>query len=290
VKLPPPYLGGITRVNDLLDLKGRHGWQRRCGVMVAEVTVSNALVHAGAESSFLDHIARLSDRLDYRIANSDERREAIFRLRYRAYIRDGTILPNASGVFSDRYDEVGNFYLFGLYIDDELGSSVRLHVLSKEHPYSPSLEAFSDVLQPELNAGKVVIDATCFVAEANVAQLHPGLPYASFRLCMLAARYFSADQVLAPVGAEHQAFYRRAFNYRLICEPRACPLLAKSLGLMSLHYPSEADRLTQRYPFFRSPLFERRMLFERPVVSLQPEASGFSVESTPLNVAQAATY
>ena len=249
--------------------------------MVAEMTRPNSAEHARAESSFFDHIARLSDRIDYRIANSDERREAIFRLRYQAYVRDRTIPSSASGMFSDRYDEIGNFYLFGLYINDELSSSVRLHVPSRERPHSPSLEVFPDVLQPELDAGKVVIDATSFVADANIARRHRGLPYATFRLCMLAARYFIADQILAPVAAQHQAFYRRAFNYQLICEPRAYPLLAKPLGLMGVDYPSEADQLAQRYPFFRSALFERRMLFERPVVSLQPEASGFPLETTP---------
>jgi N-acyl-L-homoserine lactone synthetase len=261
--------------------------------MVAEMTHPISADHARAESGFLDHIALLSNRIDYRIADSDARREAIFRLRYQAYVRDGTIRPSAPGMFSDRYDELGNVYLFGLYIDDVLGSSVRLHVPSRERPHSPSLEVFSDFLQPELNAGKVTIDATCFVADANLARLHRGLPYATFRLCMLAARYFSADQVLTSVGAEHQAFYRRAFNYRLIGEPRAYPLLAKPLGLMGVHYPSEADQLIQRYPFFRSSLFERRMLFERPNVSLQPEASGFLVETTPsieLNAAGAASY
>jgi hypothetical protein len=64
--------------------------------------------------------------------------------------------------------------------------------------------------------------------------------------------------------------------------------------LMSIHYPSEADQLTRKYPFFRSPLFERRMLFERSVISLQPEASeGFAVETTPaieLNAAGATSY
>jgi hypothetical protein len=218
--------------------------------MAVEVTRSIS-DHAGAESSFFDRIARLSDRIDYRIADCDERRKAIFRLRHQAYVRDGTILPSAPGIFSDRYDEIGNFYLFGLYIDDELGSSVRLHVLSREHPYSPSLEIFSDVLQPELNAGKVIIDATCFVADANIARLHRELPYATFRLCILAARYFGADYALAAVRAEHQAFYRRAFNNQLICEPRPYRSLAKPIGLMAVHYPSEADQLGQRYPFFR---------------------------------------
>jgi hypothetical protein len=32
---------------------------------------------------------------------------------------------------------------------------------------------------------------------------------------------------------------------------------------MTVHYPSVADQVHQRYPFLRSTLFERRMLFER---------------------------
>jgi len=240
--------------------------------MAAEVTRSNSADLAGAHSSFLDDIARLADRIDYRIADSDERREAIFRLRHQAYVRDGTILPIASGEFSDRYDETGNFYLFGLHIDDELASSVRLHVPSRESPNSPSLEVFADVLQPEVNAGKVIIDAAHFVADENAARLHRGIPYATFRLCILAARYFNADYVLAALSANHQAFYMRAFNYQLICEPRPYPLLAKPLGLMGVNFPSQADQLDRRYPFFRSPFFERRMLFERPLGSLQPKA------------------
>jgi N-acyl-L-homoserine lactone synthetase len=240
--------------------------------------------HADPESSFFNRIARLSDQIDYRIADCDERRKAIFRLRHQAYIRDGTILPSTSGIFSDHYDEAANPYLVGLYIDDELASSVRLHVSSKERPDSPSLEVFADVLQPQLDAGKIIVDATCFVIDANIARLHRELPYATFRLCMLAARYFGADHVLAAFGAEHQAFYRKAFNYQLICEPRAYPLLAKPFGLMALHYPSEAEQLAQRYPFLRSPFFERRMLFERPTISLQPQASGFSVETAAVEV------
>jgi hypothetical protein len=239
--------------------------------MGAEATRTTFTDHAGAESSFSDRIARLSDRIDYRLVDSSEQCEAIFRLRYQAYIRDGTISPNASGTFCDPYDEIGNVYLLGLHIDDELASSVRVHVASREHRDSPSLEVFADALQPELDAGKVIIDTTCFVADENLARLHRGLPYATLRLCMLAAQYFSADHLLATVSAEHRIFYRRAFDYRLICEPRPYPLMAKPLGLMTVQYPSATDQLYRRYPFFRSPFFERRMLFERPMAgSLQP--------------------
>jgi hypothetical protein len=33
---------------------------------------------------------------------------------------------------------------------------------------------------------------------------------------------------------------------------------------MALHFPSAANELYQKYPFFRSSSFERRRLFERP--------------------------
>jgi hypothetical protein len=71
-------------------------------------------------SSFSVSVAKLLDRIDYRRADTAELREAIFRLRYQAYMRDGTITANASGTFSDHYDDTDNVYLFGLYIDGEL--------------------------------------------------------------------------------------------------------------------------------------------------------------------------
>lgn len=234
-----------------------------------QATVSPEAVESTAASDsvsgFSDSIARLSDRIDYRLANSDKQREAIFRLRYQAYVRDGTISPNSSRTFSDVYDETGNVYLLGLFIDDELVSSIRLHAASSKHPNFPSLEVFADVLQPELDAGKVIVDTSHFVADESHSQLHRGLPYATLRLCMLAARYFSADYLLAAVGAQHRVFYERALNYQLMCKSRPYPLSAKPISLMTVHYPAAADGLNRRFPFFRSSFFERRMLFERPV-------------------------
>jgi hypothetical protein len=219
--------------------------------------------HSGSESSFPDRVAQLLDRIDYRLADSDERREAIFRLRYQAYVRDGGIPPNPSRTFFDPYDEAGDVYLFGLYIDDELASSIRIHVASKERPDFPGLEVFRDFLQPELDAGKVLIDSTRFVTDEKLARFHRALPYATLRLSVMAARYFGADYLLATVRAEHRAFYQRKFHYRVVCEPRPYPLLAKPICLMTVHYPAFVERGLQQHPFFRSTFFERRMLFER---------------------------
>jgi N-acyl-L-homoserine lactone synthetase len=231
---------------------------------------------AGSATGFSDRVAALLDRIDCRLADTGEQREAIFRLRYQAYVRDGGISPNSSKTFSDPYDETGDVYLFGLYIDDELASSIRIHVATREHSHFPSLEVFRDHLQPALDAGKVLIDSTRFVTNENFARLYRALPYATLRLSAMAARHFGADYLLAAVRAEHQPFYRRIGYYRLICGPRPYPLLTKPICLMMVHYPTFVDEGHRRYPFFRSTFFERRMLFE-PCLPLGRDdtASGF---------------
>jgi hypothetical protein len=209
---------------------------------------------------FSDRVAQLLDRIDCRPADSAEDREAIFRLRYEAYLREGAIAPNFLGTFWDPYDDADNAWLFGLYLDGELASSLRLHIATREHPDSPSHHVFPDLLQPELT-------------------------YATVRLAWLAAEHFEADHFLVAVRAEHQAFYRRTFNHRLICEPRPYPLLAKPISLMTVHYPSAADWVHQRYPFFRSTFFERRMLFERDLAVPQIQ---FRSDAVPVSVHHAA--
>ncbi len=231
--------------------------------MVAVVACTRETYHTGSESGFSAGVSRLLDRIDCRHADSDEEREAIFRLRYQAYLRDGSISRNSSGSFSDPYDETDNVYLFGLYIDDELASSIRIHVGSREHPYFPSLDVFPDVLQRQLDVGKVIIDATRFVADEKLSKRYRALPYATIRLNWLAAGYFDTGYSLAAVRPEHRAFYQRTFRLRLICEPRSYPHLIKPICLMASDYRTVADYVHRRYPFFRSTFFERRMLFER---------------------------
>lgn len=236
--------------------------------MFAQPTGSGFSGRAHSNPSFSDLVVELLSRIDARRADSAEQREAIFRLRYDAYRREGVIPANPSATFSDAYDQTPNAYLFGLYIEGKLASSIRIHVATREYPDCPTLEVFPEYLQPELDAGKIIIDPTRFVADEGLSRLHVGLPYATLRLCFLAAEYFHADLGTAPVRVEHQAFYRRALNYQLLCEARPYPLLGKPISLMAIHYRTAVDELWRQYPYIRSTSFERRMLFERrPTVS-----------------------
>jgi N-acyl-L-homoserine lactone synthetase len=212
---------------------------------------------------FSERVAELLDRIDCRPAVSAREREAIFRLRYRAYLSEGAIKPSFTQTFTDPYDESENAWLLGLYLDGKLASSIRLHVACAARPDFPSRKVFAELLEPEIAVGKVVVDPTRLVTDKELSRANPGLPYATVRLGWLAAEHFDAAHLLAAVRAEHQAFYRRTFNHRLIAQPRPYPLLAKPISLMTVHYASVAGRVHRRYPFFRSTFFERRMLFDR---------------------------
>lgn len=215
------------------------------------------------QTSFADRVSQLLDKIDCRVIVSDDEYEAVARLRYDAYLREGAIDPNPSKSFSDPYDDKKNVWIFGLYIDDELASSIRIHVATKDLPVFPTLSVFPDLLDPELRAGKTIVDPTRFVTDPRLSRLYPGLPYVTLRLCWLAAEHFEAEHFLVAVRAEHQAFYRRVFNHHSICGPRTYPLLSKPITLMTVNPKHVEDRVYRRYPFFRSTYFERRMLFER---------------------------
>ena len=139
-----------------------------------------------------DYVSQFLERVDYRRADSAEERDAIYRLRYDAYLSKGVIQPNLNRRFIDAYDSLPNAWTFGVYVDGRLASSFRMHVSSKESPHLPALQVFSDLLAPELEAGKTLIDHTRFVTDPSGNQ-HPELPYATVRLGYMAAEYFSAD-------------------------------------------------------------------------------------------------
>ena len=208
--------------------------------------------------------AGLFDRVDYRLIETPADKDLIYLMRYRAYLQGGLILPSESLRVSDRYDDAPNAWTFGIYVDGELCSSIRLHVLTSEWRMSYATELFGDVLDPRLDQGEVFIDPARFVADPEKAQRFPELPYLTLRLAYLACEYFNADTGLALVRAEHQAFYRRVFLHENIAEPRSFPNVLKKVALMASGFRTLRERVLTRFPIMRSSAFERRMLFDRP--------------------------
>jgi hypothetical protein len=208
--------------------------------------------------------AGLFERIDYRLAETPDERELVYSLRYRGYLHSGLILPSESGRVTDRYDEAPNVWIFGVYVDGELCSSLRIHLLTSEWRMSYSTELYGDVLHSRLDRGEVFVDPARLAADPEKAKQFPDLPYLTLRLAYLACDHFNVDTGLAMVRPDHQPFYRRVFLHEPIAEPRAFPgWHTMKTSLMASDFRRLREKVLARFPIMRSSAFERRMLFDR---------------------------
>jgi hypothetical protein len=212
----------------------------------------------------------LFDRVTYRRIETSEERDAIYAMRYRAYLHGGLISPSRSMRIVDSYDDAPNAWIFGIYVDGELCSAIRLHVLTSEWRMSYSTELFGDILHDRLDRGEVFIDPARFSADPEKSQRFPELPYLTLRLAYLACEYFNADTGLAMVRTDHHAFYRRVFLHQTLSEPRAFPgWHSMKVVLMASDFRSFGETVLARFPIMRSTPAERRTLFDRDGVPLR---------------------
>ncbi len=211
-------------------------------------------------SSFNTRAEELLARIDYRRATTDAQREAIFRLRHDGYVRDGGIEPLESGLFSDPWDNVPNVDLVGVYLDDELVGSVRVHLSGPGNPI-PASGPFGDVIDPVIERHGRLVDATRFVIDSRRAGFAAAMPFLTLRAVAMAAEYYEAWGLVATVREEHAVVYRRVTGHRALTPPRAYPLLRKPIMCM-IAETANLDRAPySRHPFLRSTSEERERVF-----------------------------
>lgn len=113
--------------------------------------------------SLNERLSNLLSNATYKFASCDESLDEIQRLRYSCYLGEGIIDENAECALRDIYDQEENTYNFSVYVGEKIVSAIRIHVVSRECPKSPSMSSFSDVLEPYLLQEKTLIDPTRFV-------------------------------------------------------------------------------------------------------------------------------
>jgi hypothetical protein len=214
-------------------------------------------------ASFADRVAEFLERVECRPADSEAEREAIYRLRYEAFLREGFADPDGPPRMTDEMDDLPNTWIFGLHVDGYLAGTIRLHVLASDHRISPGYKLFPEILGPTLDAGRLIVEPSKFAIDREGAQRYPELPYAISRICLMAADYFGGDQIVATVRREHVAFYKRVYLFRQLCPPRFSDVFQIPLHLVGHHYPSAIKSIAARYPFNRWTDVEKRAMFER---------------------------
>ena len=179
---------------------------------------------AESRARFSDRVLGFMERVEHRTAKTPEEKEAVYRLRYEAYVRNGLIEPRQTADFTTPFTTTRRTPgTTPTFVDGEFAATVRINLAVDETTPLPSLSVFSDLIAPQLRAGLVVVDFTRAAARLEVSKQHSELPYAAMRPAYLAAQHFQADFAIATVRSEHVTFYRRVFNYVPLCEPRDYP-------------------------------------------------------------------
>lgn len=215
-------------------------------------------------SKFAGTLIDLLDRVEYRRVSVEDQFDPVYRLRYEAYRREESVPINSQQVVRDEFDELPNAHCFGVYMDGELVSSLRLHHLTPSYRESPSHSVFPDILDPMLDQGASILDPGRFTADYEASLAYPALPFLTLRVGVMAIQHFGVKYCLSSVRPEHGAFYRRVFKSVPLSEPRYYHGLAFPMVLYVCDLLSDWDGLMRRYPFFRSTAEERQHLFGKP--------------------------
>jgi len=218
-------------------------------------------------SNFVGTLIDILDRVEYRRVSPEQQSDPVYKLRYEAYRREEFVPFNPAGTVHDEFDDLPNAYCYGIYIDGQLVSSLRLHHVTREHKLSPSYSVFPDVLEPLLEAGDSFIDPGRFTADLEASLAYPALPFLTLRIAVMATWHFRVKYCLSTVRPEHAAFYRRVFNSTQLSEARYYHGLAFPMEMWACDCPVVYPKLMRRYPFFDSTEEERQHIFSPPHAS-----------------------
>jgi predicted GNAT family N-acyltransferase len=184
----------------------------------------------------------------YRVLTGREELEEVFRLRHDCYCAEQSISPNEQGIMTDPFDETDNCVHVAVDMDGKLMASVRLHLVSKLSPASPTLEVFPE-LQEYLDRGQTLLDPTRFVVDHSARKERLPLHFLTLRVPVMATIFYDVDIALAPVRPEHAAFYRRYLGHEAAIEPRKYPGLKKPIELL-IAKREQREEVLARTPIF----------------------------------------
>lgn len=211
--------------------------------------------------AFSRSVLSLLERTEYRRCVSGDDIEDIFRLRYKAYRANGMVAHDSSAMIHDSLDDEPNCYNFGVYVDQHLVSTLRLHHLTGDRRNSPSTKAFGDIVHPMIDAGRTYIDPSRFAADPDWTRDFPQLPYITLRLAIMGSMHFDVDDCLITIREDHASFYRRIFSAEVLSDKRSYPGVYNKVQLFHSSLAVNLQNILERFSFFRSTAMERRLMF-----------------------------
>jgi hypothetical protein len=213
------------------------------------------------EGQFSEKLLATLDRIEYRRIETYEDFEDVARIRYKAY-KAGGVLPVSATKLIDDIDYDMNAHVLGMYYEEQLVSTLRIHHVTPENRCCQSIAIFPEAVNDLLDQGLDLIDAARFAIDPDFANERSAIPYLTVRPAIMAVIHFDADRMLQPIRPAHAAFYRRFFHAEQIAAPRQIPAYDFDLTLLASPTRQLRSSLMRRVPAFQSEAYERRMMFD----------------------------
>lgn len=235
----------------------------------------NILMHT-AHLALVERAMNVLDGLEYRRVRSIEDLEPVIALRTKAY-RAHNVYVDHGQPMTDGFDLDPRFFTFGVYWEERLVASLRIHIVTSETPACNSRDYFPEVLDPLIDQGLTFMDPTRFAIDPDVSFDAQAMPLVTLRLGFLAAKHFGTDFCLSMIKEKHKLFYRKVFRSTQMTPFQTFAAVHSQYALFSSPRSME-DVICQKFPIFRSTQTERNMLFGRtlpgqpPVLSVRPTA------------------
>lgn len=220
---------------------------------------------------------RFLESIEYRRIEHPEDLEDVARIRYKAFTMVG-LAPANGELLIDELDFKPNAHVLGIYFNEKLVSTIRVHHVTASERDSVAVSHFPDVMNPLLDAGQTFVDPVRFAADPETMRDYPALPYLTLRVAAMATVHFEVTDCLSVIKPNHRAFYKRVFNSRELTPPRFFPKYDSNIELHASNSHTDLQRMYTRFPFFNSEAFERRLMFGRgegvglPVLTVRPTA------------------
>ena len=229
---------------------------------------------ASARGAMLKRFLAYLDRIEYRRVSGGEALEDIARLRYKSYLQNSLVMQNESKQIIDRYDGDENAYIFGVYLDEALVATIRLHHASRDFPRSPAMDMYSDILLPRLQSGDSYIDPSKLAVDPDIVSGSIMIPTVTMRLAYVACKYLQVPYYITMLRDDHEVFYKRMFGFYRIAEARDYKGAVNcSVPLYEGDIARFGATTVERFPFFQFTEAEGRMLFSRPGIGMDAPLS-----------------
>jgi hypothetical protein len=185
----------------------------------------------------------------YKVLTDSKDLEELYRLRYKCYRAERSIASNEREVMTDAFDETANCVHVAVTLDKRILAAVRLHLVSRLCLTSPTVEVFPEILE-QTAPTQTILDPTRFVIDPSARAQRVPLHFLTLRIPFLATMFYDIDLALAPVRAEHTAFYRRYLGYVPMMQPRDYPGLKKPIHLLMAKVKEQRHAVLARTPVF----------------------------------------